>query len=445
MDNDIIFNRIAEALLCDYSSVYYVDGVTNEYVTYSLDPKFRSLKIEMEGKDFFKNLIPDSEKVVHPDDWHVFKKDIQKENLLRDMNNGTMQSIVYRLMIGGQPVYHELRLIRGMSKVDEYFILGVKNIDRQVRMQQEAERLDNERRIYNQIAESLASRYDTIYYVDSVTNYYIEFSASNQYKELNIPKEGEDFFSESFKNISMYIHPEDKDRVLSALEKDYVIDKLKTERHYVLEYRLHIGEEFQYTRLSIMWANDLRHIIMGVEDISEERKRDIALRNANQRAMSDELTGVKNMNAYQDAETDLQRMIDSGSCQPFALLICDLNDLKKVNDTRGHKAGDEYIRAACRMICRIFAHSPVFRIGGDEFAVVLRKNDYTDRSQLLESLRTEVNGNIGIEAAPIVASGLADYDSSLHQNVRQVFDLADSRMYENKKSLKLCAAGGGAV
>lgn len=436
MNNDIVFNRIAEALLCDYSNIYYINGITNEYITYSFDPESMSLKIEMKGSNFFQNLIPDSEKVVHPDDWHIFKEDIQKENLIKKMKNGTMQSIVYRLMIDGAPVYHELRLIRGMSEKNEYFILGVRNIDKEVRMEQDTERLVTERRIYNQIAHSLASRYDTIYYVDSRNNNYNEFSASDPYKELDIPKAGENFFKESFKNISRYIHPDDKDNVLGFIEKENVIRRLEIERHIVQEYRLHINGEYRYTRLSVMWANDHMHIIMGVEDINEERKRDIELENANQKALTDELTGVKNMNAYQDTEARIQSIMDCCGCEPFALLICDLNDLKKVNDTMGHRSGDEYIRSACRIICRIFGHSPVYRIGGDEFAVLLRKDDYTDREQLLSALRDEVQKNTGITGELIIASGLAEYDPHIHTRVSEVFELADKRMYENKKELK---------
>lgn len=110
-ENDVIFNKIAEALLVDYSSVYYVNAVTNEYKWYSINPEFHSLQIEKDGKDFFKNTSRDAEQVVYEEDLHIFKEDIQKEKLLKDMKEGTMQSIVYRLMIDGKPVYHTLRLI----------------------------------------------------------------------------------------------------------------------------------------------------------------------------------------------------------------------------------------------------------------------------------------------------------------------------------------------
>jgi len=60
-----------------------------------------------------------------------------------------------------------------------------------------------------------------------------------------------------------------------------------------------------------------------------------------------------------------------GEAPEFGVIGCDVNGLKKINDTLGHKAGDEYICAACKMLCEYFKHSPVFRIGGDEFVVIL--------------------------------------------------------------------------
>ena len=165
-NNDIIFNKIAEALLIDYSSVYYVNAVTNEYKWYSINPEFHSLQIEKDGKDFFVNMARDAEQVVYEEDKHIFKKDIQKENLLSKMKNGNMQSIVYRLVIDGKPVWHTLRLIREVSGDDDYFILGVLNIDNEIRLKKETEKLEKEREVFNQIAEGLAANYDVIYYVD---------------------------------------------------------------------------------------------------------------------------------------------------------------------------------------------------------------------------------------------------------------------------------------
>ena len=187
MTNDHIFNKIAQALLVDYTSVYYVNAVTNEYQWYSANPEFHSLHIEQGGEDFFKNLIRDADQVVYEPDKHIFMRDIQKENLLAQMKKGTMQSIKYRLVIDGKPVYHSLRLIRGLSDDDDYFILGVLNIDKQERSRLEAQKVEQEREIFNQIAASLAEHYDTIYYIDIETGHnFAVYSKAKNTKQRNL-------------------------------------------------------------------------------------------------------------------------------------------------------------------------------------------------------------------------------------------------------------------
>ena len=161
--NQEIFNKIAEALLIDYTSVYYVNAVTNEYVWFSEDDNFHSLCIAQTGEDFFVNLVRDADKVIYEDDKHIFMRDMTKEKLLAQLEKGAMQSIEYRLMIDGRPVYHTVRLIRGPREGDEYFILGVLNIDDEVRRRQKEQELEQQNRIYNQIADSLAEHYDTLY------------------------------------------------------------------------------------------------------------------------------------------------------------------------------------------------------------------------------------------------------------------------------------------
>ena len=122
---DAIFKKIAEALLVDYTSVYYVNAVTNEYYWYSVNPEFHSLKLEQGGEDFFKNLERDCRLAIYEEDQHIFLEDMQKETLLAAMKKGSMQNIEYRLMINGVPVWHTLRMIRGLDENNDYFILGV--------------------------------------------------------------------------------------------------------------------------------------------------------------------------------------------------------------------------------------------------------------------------------------------------------------------------------
>ena len=103
--------------------------------------------------------------------------------------------------------------------------------------------------------------------------------------------------------------------------------------------------------------------------IEQQQKAEIG--SAKQLAYKDPLTGVKNKRACEDYEAELDARIKEGLIREFAVVSLDVNGLKMTNDTYGHKAGDELLISACRIICRHFSHSPVFRFGGDEFEVIL--------------------------------------------------------------------------
>ncbi|MDO4864380.1 MAG: EAL domain-containing protein [Ruminococcus sp.] len=438
---DEIFSKIAEALLIDYTSVYYVNAVTNEYQWYSGDAEFHSLQIQQSGKNFFENLVRDADQVVYEEDKHIFMEDMKKDNLISAMKKGTMQSVTYRLMIDGKPVYHRLRLIRGLDDDSDYFILGVINVDKEMRMQQEAEKLEQERVVYDQISESLALHYDLIYYVDSRDSTYNEFTFNSIYGSLRLKEDGLDFFGDVIRNGNQLLHPEDKERVVATLSRDSLITALDTRKQVVTDYRLLIKGIVHYTRMTAMWASDKVHLIIGVENTDEEVKREhaqgLALSHANELARRDELTGVKNRNAYHELAESVQKNMDNGaSYMPFALVLCDINGLKLTNDTLGHSAGDELIRSACRLICNVFTHSPIFRIGGDEFVAYLGSDDYHNKDALFERLRDQVHENLNRKEGPVVASGIAVYEPQSDTKFADVFSRADGMMYEDKNRLK---------
>lgn len=156
-------------------------------------------------------------------------------------------------------------------------------------------------------------------------------------------------------------------------------------------------------------------------------------------AYRDGLTKVGNRAGYLKAEEELQLQIDAGDPPVFALLVADVNELKKSNDMLGHEAGDLLIQNASKRICRIYAHSPVFRIGGDEFAVILRGEDYERRAELLAQLQ-ETNAPCVCELQlekgdSSLAFGMAEYRES-DRTVAEVFARADEAMYACKKQMK---------
>ena len=199
------------------------------------------------------------------------------------------------------------------------------------------------------------------------------------------------------------------------------------------------GGRSQYTRMTVTYSSDHSHFIICVEnreeDVRREKEHLAALSTANEMARRDELTGTKNKTAYHEMEKELQKLTKAGG-DPFGIVVCDINGLKHINDTEGHKAGDDYIKAACRLVCRIFHHSPVYRIGGDEFVAVLRGQDFANRESLVSGLRRRVEENIRIGEGPVIASGLAEFQPYSDRSVEDVFNRADNHMYEEKARLK---------
>ena len=150
-------------------------------------------------------------------------------------------------------------------------------------------------------------------------------------------------------------------------------------------------------------------------------------------ANRDPLTGVKSRAAFESSMAGIQETIDADTAEPFALIVCDVNDMKKVNDSLGHEAGDRLLIECCRLICVTFKRSPVFRIGGDEFAVLLTGSDYAERDRLLREFReARVHG---LENR-IVALGFSEYRAGVDHRTSEAFIRADAEMYRDKALLK---------
>ncbi|MCR5271461.1 MAG: GGDEF domain-containing protein [Lachnospiraceae bacterium] len=156
---------------------------------------------------------------------------------------------------------------------------------------------------------------------------------------------------------------------------------------------------------------------------------------AKYKAYTDSLTGVKNHMAYIEATEKLEEDIKNGEMPEFGVIVFDLNGLKIINDTKGHEAGDLYIQSAAGLICRRFKKSPVYRIGGDEFVVILKGEDYKDREKLLDEFNSQIDINVKRKGV-VIASGMERYNPLVFTGYKSVFESADKKMYRRKKALK---------
>lgn len=158
-------------------------------------------------------------------------------------------------------------------------------------------------------------------------------------------------------------------------------------------------------------------------------------------ANRDALTGIRNKTAYDAEIRNLQFEVESGTINQYGIIVVDLNFLKRINDNYGHDKGNIAIKKICMITCKIFAHSPVFRIGGDEFVVILKGNDFEHRDALMADFKNTVNdiyNDTSLEHWERVSAsiGCALYDPNVDGNVENVFKRADEAMYQNKKEMK---------
>ena len=174
---------------------------------------------------------------------------------------------------------------------------------------------------------------------------------------------------------------------------------------------------------------------MMEEALRRELQQKAQLQSAMKMAYTDPLTGVKSKHAYNEAEKSMNQRIAEGSVSEFSVVVFDLNDLKVVNDSRGHEVGDEYIRDACKQICTCFKHSPVFRVGGDEFTAILEDEDYANQDELLERFEKQVLENLGRDKT-VVAFGCSRFDPRKDKSIGTVFERADAAMYGKKVLFK---------
>ena len=183
------------------------------------------------------------------------------------------------------------------------------------------------------------------------------------------------------------------------------------------------------TLLYICLQNIFRHIMM--EKINLEKNI----------SNHDALTKVMSRVSFDNKVTEIDKIIkESPADIKFAVCECDLNNLKTINDSFGHDTGDTYIINCCKTICNFFKHSPVYRIGGDEFVAILQTDDYDNLEQIKEEVLefglSEMKKQISVSERKSFASGFGVYNPQHDKSFADVIKRADIEMYENKRMLK---------
>lgn len=435
---NLTYAALVEALASDFICFYYVNTETDAFLEFSAgeDP----LGLELPKAGDFSALVEDTiTPLVYYEDRDAFCAAFNKENLLRVLREDRAFSLTFRLQLADRLRYVRLKASRVTVKDSQHIVIGVSDVDAQTRRQAEYEAAQAEHLTYARISEALAADYFCTYYVDTLTGAYEAFNPSALYKSLGLADRGEDVYGDP-KFLSM-VCEEDLEAYRRLFNRENVTRELQTQRSFSMIYRVMLAGTPTYIQMKAtrMLAEDDHHIIVGLSNVDARVRRDEELTRALSEARAiadrDPLTGVKSKHAFAESEREFDRRIAEDSLPEFCVLVCDVNGLKTINDTQGHKAGDAYIRAASALICGIFKRSPVFRVGGDEFVVLPRGKDFENRGALLGELNRAIEEN-QVSGGVVIAVGAADYERGQDKSVNAVFERADAAMYSRKKQLK---------
>lgn len=175
----------------------------------------------------------------------------------------------------------------------------------------------------------------------------------------------------------------------------------------------------------ILFAFAIKNIAADIES----RRKEALLR---QMAYMDLLTGLPNRNAF---EKKMELFRKEQWLRP-TIIIMDINGLKEINDTYGHRSGDVAIISLADLIKECFmADADIFRIGGDEFCIIMQEITEADlhrRLNLFDERCAEKNRELEIPVFAAVGWSIKEEG----EDIEKAFGKADEKMYESKKKMK---------
>ena len=248
-------------------------------------------------------------------------------------------------------------------------------------------------------------------------------------------------FKERVKEFArLNVHPDDKKRYLVTMSKDNILEHMKTEKSLAINFRVVNNGQELYVQSKLIKDISVpaggNKFVLTHRSIDNEVKMEQMITNTLRLASLDSLTGVRNRTAYDADVKELKERLNSGEQKEAGIVLVDVNWLKETNDKMGHTAGDDLLRSVNNVICSIYKHSPVYRIGGDEFAVLMSSYDLLIREKLLGLAR---NATAKTKYGVSFASGMAVFeapDVTFDDTIKR----ADNEMYKNKKEIKSAAS-----
>ncbi|MBR0400612.1 MAG: EAL domain-containing protein [Mogibacterium sp.] len=232
------YENIARALAANYFNIFYVDLETEHFIEYSSEIGVEGMSTERRGEDFFNAARRDAARILYKEDRRRFISEFTKENVIRTLDEEKVFSLNYRLEHTGVPTYVNMKAVR-MQGSDKYIIIGVSDIDSQIKQKDSLEKIQQEQIIYSRLV-ALSGDYLALYTVDPETGHYTEYNVMSDYEGLGLAKSGADFFGVAAAEAPRAIFSEDLPEYRKCFTPENVRAEIDKSGIFVMHYRLMI-------------------------------------------------------------------------------------------------------------------------------------------------------------------------------------------------------------
>ncbi|ROR23969.1 PAS domain S-box-containing protein/diguanylate cyclase (GGDEF)-like protein [Mobilisporobacter senegalensis] len=283
--------------------------------------------------------------------------------------------------------------------------------------------------IYKRKLKESEENFKKLFYVNPFPVFITRFedgklikASERAYSLMGIREEETDDLS----SIDLYMRDENRDSLTEKLKKN------DSTYNHIVEYDINGKSIWATANHELIDYHGEKCILTGIMDITEIRKAEEEL---SQFASTDVLTGIMNRRIGLEK---IQELINESKYRDMEFVLCflDINDLKYVNDTYGHREGDSYIKTFCSLVKEEIHEDDVFfRMGGDEFIIVFMDKTISEAEIIWKRLMASFHRINKQEYMPymITAShGLFYYRSGMEFDLEQIIDIADKQMYKEK-------------
>ena len=211
------------------------------------------MAVERHGSDFFEAARREIKVRIYPDDRQLFLTWFTKENVISELDLRGVFFTTYRLIENGKPVYVQMKIMRIPDT--GRIILGVSVIDSRMKRQEQEDRVRKERDTLAKVM-TITENYIALYSIDPDTGAYIECSSSDVYDRLNVPREGDDFYSQAQIEGKKYVFPEDLSAYLDQVNKENILREIREKQLFKIHYRLILDGRPKHVTLKIIPYRD---------------------------------------------------------------------------------------------------------------------------------------------------------------------------------------------